>query len=161
MPPAPRGPGSPAVAPPLPRSVQILAFGTLALIATLAFLAFSRETTPIAESGISPSTAAERPSAAASPLVVRFPSELVIVTHTPEATPEPTPTYTMLPTPRPPAVCLTSTPRGSVCTQPEPPLPTSTPMADCPVLPGDLCVWRGGPVRQVSPTPTFGPGMGN
>lgn len=74
-------------------------------------------------------------------------------TRTP--TPEPTPTYAMQSTPIPPPdVCLTSTPRGSVCTQPLPPLPSPTPMADCPVLPGELCVWRGGLVTWLTPTST-------
>lgn len=150
-------PVSPVVGPRWPHSVTILAYATLALIAFLGWLAFSRETTPTAVSGMSAPVTVEQVPIGASPIV--FPDTLALVTHTPIATPEPTPTYAMQPTPRPPGVCLTSTPRGEVCSQPQPPLPTSTPMADCPVLPGELCVNLGGPVRWQTPTPTPDPNM--
>jgi hypothetical protein len=141
----------------LPRSVQILAFAALALMAWLAWLAFQRETT--IEPSASPLRVADSerlpPSIFASPVTVSFPDTLILITHTPEATPEPTPTYAMLPTPRPPAVCMTSTPRGIPCTQPERPLPPPTPMLPCPVAPGEECLARGGPVQWLTPTPTF------
>jgi hypothetical protein len=86
--------------------------------------------------------------------VVTFPEVLVLVTHTPVATLEATSTYAMLPTPRPVAVCLTSTPRGELCTQPEPPLPSATAIPPCPVNPGDTCLHPGGVVRWQTPTPT-------
>jgi hypothetical protein len=123
------------------------------VMAAIAIWLWRQAMAPIALATIPASSTTEQPSAP-SPFAVTFPEMLILVTHTPEATPEPTPTYTMLPTPRPPAVCLTSTPRGTVCTQPLPPLPSPSPMADCPVVPGELCVSGGGPVRWLTPTPT-------
>lgn len=90
-----------------------------------------------------------------------FPSELLVMAAAvstalaPTPTPvPPTPTYTMLPTPRPAGICLTSTPRGSVCSQPMPPLPTPTPIQSCPVKPEEVCVHPGGAVRFLTPTPS-------
>jgi hypothetical protein len=88
-------------------------------------------------------------------MTVRFPTELILITHTPQPTIEvtPTPTYAALPTIGPPDICVTTTPKGQVCTQPLPPLPTSTPIAVCPAPPEEPCVYFGGEVRWLTTTP--------
>jgi len=138
-------------------SIAILS-ATLGLIAFLGYLGFQLATVSPMGVPASMTTPAAASSVSASPFSIAFPEMLVVVTHTPvatpEPTPEPTPTYTMLPTPRPVAVCMTSTPQGEVCTMPKPPLPTNTPVLECPVEPGEICLSTGGPVHWLTPTPT-------
>lgn len=138
--------------------MHILAFATLALIASLAWLAFQRETMPSVVSGTSVSPLRESPPVAASPIAIAFSVTVVIVTETPiPATNTPESHYTPLPEPSPIDVCLASTPRGEVCEQPEPPIPTSTPILPCPVDVGEVCVGQGEPLRWLTPTPTEEP----
>jgi hypothetical protein len=134
-----------------------LLIGTLALIYAATAL-YRWATEPIAMTSPAP-----RP-AAASGATSTFPPEIlqmavaVSTSLAPSPSPvPPTPTYAPLPTPRPAGICLTSTPRGSVCTQPMPPLPTATPILPCPVMPGELCIGSGGPVIWLTATPTMEP----
>jgi hypothetical protein len=140
-----------------PERPSLIPFAVLALIAFLGWLAFDRMTvtTPIAVSGTSASTAVVSPPAVASPIAIALSLTVVVVTETPiPDTPTPIPRYTPLASPPPIDICITSTPKGTVCSQPQPPLPTNTPLADCPVSPGEPCVWNGGPVRwPATPTP--------
>lgn len=138
-----------------------LVLGTAWLIAVTVLL-FRWATAPIAVSGTSASTAAARPPAAASPVVVTFPDTLILVTHTPEPTIPPTATYVMS-TETPPLVCGPWVKRGQVCEMRGFLTPTPTPMSDCPVGANQLCVWRGGTDDDVpiTATPTFSPATGN
>jgi hypothetical protein len=133
-----------------------LLLGTMGIVAIMIVL-FRLATEPIPIP-----TSVTSPDHLSGPMPT-FPSEILAMAVTVSTAlaptpvpPKPTPTYTMLGTPRPPDVCLTSTPKGSVCSQPQPPAPTPTPIQPCPVRPGQECIAQGGMVRWL-PTPTFIP----
>lgn len=76
----------------------------------------------------------------------------------PTATPlPPTPTYAVA-TQIPPVICGPWVPFGARCEMPPAPLPTSTPISDCPVAPKLECVWRGTLGSPVAPTPAVNVG---
>lgn len=67
---------------------------------------------------------------------VMFPSELVLVTHTPQPRTSP---VTRTPT----VVCGPWVKQGEVCEMEKAPRPTPTPLSTCPVLPEEECIWTG------------------
>lgn len=70
----------------------------------------------------------------------------------------PTPTYTY-PTAIPPVICGAAWLRiGEVCQMPPAPLPSPTPLADCPAAPKLECIWRGSLGTPVVPTPAINVG---
>jgi hypothetical protein len=131
----------------------ILLFGGWALIREL--------DTPPSMTAMPPATSATS-SPPASPFVVQFPDTITLITHTPEPTMEPTPTYAVLPPPPAIDICFTATPKGAVCTQPMAPQPSPTPILPCPVKPDEPCIAQGGSVRHLpTPTPIMGYGSTN
>jgi hypothetical protein len=138
----------------------LLPLGTVICLGVLGLMTLQELRTPPSMTVSSAAPAAV--SASASPFVVQFPDTMTLITHTPEPTVEPTPTYAMLPTPKPIDICHTATPKGSVCKQPEAPLPSPTPIRACPVKADDPCVYGGGDVRYLpTPTPSMGYGSTN
>jgi hypothetical protein len=93
-------------------------------------------------------------SASSSPVVVNFPSEMVVVQATEIPLPPPTPTYVMS-TKTPALVCGEWVTRGSVCEMP--PMPnTPTPVPPkCPTIEGEECIWTGkkSDATPIAPTP--------
>lgn len=135
----------------VPRTASFLLRAAALLIGTATMAAIAVGLYRLATEPLpSPATS----SSSGTPMVApTFPREMismaiaVTTSLAPSPTPvDPTPTYAMLPTPQPPDICLTSTPKGSVCTQPRPPLPPPTPIPICPVSAGQPCLSQGGPV---------------
>ena len=128
---------------------------TLLPLLTLGLLAyggvvFLRELRTPASTSALPQTSAVSPSLPASPIVVQFPSEMTVVTHTPiPETPVP-----VIPEATPVGldICTKHTPKGTVCKQPKRPPPPPTEVPPCPVEVGKNCVGQGGEVRHL-PTP--------
>ena len=140
--------------PPRPVSWPWLIFSALIILAAL--LGLAGNGIPSACAGF---TDRRVPSSLpASPMSFAFARAVtvVLVTHTPVATPEPTPTYTMLAPPKPPDICYTATPKGTVCSQPNAPIPTQTPIPPCPVKPEFPCVHPGGSGAAVEPDTNTG-----
>ncbi len=78
---------------------------------------------------------------------------MVLITTTPEATPEPTPTYAMSTKP-PEVICGSWTRPGEVCDMPRF-QPTPTPLPKCPTIEGRSCIATGKPESSWStPKPT-------
>lgn len=127
----------------------IVPFAVLGLLAFLGFLGFRATVSPLIPPA-SDAPAASAPSAASPQVVhVAFPDQVVIITHTPQPTAVPTPTYAVLPTPIP-LLCGKWLDKGTVCTMPPDARPTPTPLPDCPVAGGLDCIymgpWEGTPV---------------
>jgi hypothetical protein len=92
----------------------------------------------------------------ASPIVVNFPSEMVIVEAT-EVPHTPTPPPYVLSTTPPDLVCGEWVKRGSVCTMPAwPSTPTPTP-PPCPTIADEDCIWTGKKSDAVPVLPTLVP----
>lgn len=64
----------------------------------------------------------------------------------------PTPTYAVA-TMIPDVICGSWVRVGETCVMPPAPLPTSTPLADCPVAPKLECIWRGTLGTPAPPAP--------
>jgi hypothetical protein len=93
-------------------------------------------------------------SASSSPVVVNFPSEMVVVQAT-EIPPTPTPPPYLLSTKSPDLLCGEWVRRGSVCTMDDwPETPTPTPPS-CPTMAGEDCIWTGrkSDATPIAPTP--------
>lgn len=139
----------------------LIPFAALALIAFLAFLGF-RQAMTLPVMSVPQRGAPSSASPQAAIVQIDFPSQMVIVTHTPEPTGVPTPTYAVPPTPRP-LLCGPWLVKGDACTMPPDPEPTPTPLPDCPVAGGLDCVymgpWDGTPVATTPASPGSYVGM--
>jgi hypothetical protein len=126
-------------------TVGLLAYGGVAFLQELR--------TPPSTSALS-QTAAVSPSLPASPIVVQFPSEMAVVTHTPiPETPEPAPPPKATPFVN---LCGPWLKMNEVCTMNVAPPTATPPLPDCPTVENRECVWKGGKDADVPIIPTPG-----